>query len=96
MIARSFTWLLGKNKSNTVEVRSHIIPARGIYLIERSDDNTIKDVNADLIFSGALRNANKDLIDSANLNGGDWPAGTTKSGNVPYASMEKDQFSNQG
>lgn len=91
-------FVLGQAKSNTTEVKSHVLPARGLLLLERSDDNTVKDVIADVIFTGALRNegetlelrnANGDLIDTVNQNGGAWPAGTTNSGNVPYSSMER-------
>lgn len=62
------------------------IPARGYFLLERSDDETISDVPADQIFTGALENDGEVLklydpsgreIDSANAgkNGG-WYAGS--------------------
>ncbi len=74
------------------------IPAGGYYLLERGSDNTVPGINADLIYEGALRdsgetlflvNPNGDTIDSANAEGGNWPAGTDIFGNPPCASMER-------
>lgn len=88
----------GSAEENTKEVRRTVIPARGFYLLERSDDETISDIEADLIYSGALRNGGEvlvlkdpqgNIVDTANGNGGEWPAGTGSQGEVPYASMER-------
>ncbi|MBN2390661.1 MAG: lamin tail domain-containing protein [Anaerolineae bacterium] len=69
----------------------------GFYLIERTDDNTISDIPADRIgaFGGGglsdageaitLRDAESTVIDTANVTGGAWPAGT----NNPDFSMER-------
>src|SRR5574337_1024807 len=63
---------------------SGVIPANGFFLLERTDDTTVNDVPADQIFSGSLSNSGeaftlKDnlaaVIDTANGNGGAWPAG---------------------
>ncbi len=71
------------------------IAAGGYYLLERTDDNTVSDVPASLIYSGALSNdgevlkllaPNGSVVDTANLEGGSWPAG---SGSPNYASMER-------
>ncbi|HEY5596202.1 MAG TPA: lamin tail domain-containing protein [Candidatus Bipolaricaulota bacterium] len=60
------------------------IPANGFFLLERTDETTVSDVAADQLFSGSLSNtgeafALKDtlatVIDTANGNGGAWPAG---------------------
>jgi hypothetical protein len=62
------------------------IPAGGFYLLERTDDGTISDTPADLVFfsvQGLLETGNvlrlvapgSVLIDTANLAGGAWPAG---------------------
>ena len=60
------------------------IPAGGYFLLERDGDDTISDVNANLIYSGELINTGEILtlfddssnpIDLANSDGGDWPAG---------------------
>ena len=75
-----------------------IIPAEGYFLLERTDDNTISDIPADQIYTGALSNAGETLtlrdeslnvIDTANADGGGWPAGTTGTGSPRYASMER-------
>jgi len=90
-------------KGNTKEIRRFTIPAHGFYLLERTDDNTISDIEADLIYKGALDNAGEllilkdaegNLIDTANIDGAEWPAGTGRDGEPPYASMERiDPFS---
>jgi uncharacterized repeat protein (TIGR01451 family) len=60
------------------------IPAHGYFLLERTDDTTVNDIPADQIYAGALENSDEPLtlsddasqvIDAANANGGDWPAG---------------------
>ena len=38
-----------------------IIPAKGYFLLERTDDETIKDLKADQIYTGALENTSEDL-----------------------------------
>jgi len=73
------------------------IPAGGFFLLERLDDQTVSDVTADQLFSSingltdsgeVLRLFAKDnyLIDTANLDGGGWPAGSASPG---YFSMER-------
>ncbi len=71
------------------------IPAYGYFLLERSDDNTISDIPADQIYTGALDNTGEVLelrdaggvpVDTANGDGGPWPAG---SGSPDYLSMER-------
>ena len=68
---------------------SGIIPAGGYFLLERTDDTTVSDITADLIYTGALGDGGEilelrddlgNLIDTANSNAGGWPAGnsTTK------------------
>ncbi len=88
----------GAAEENTKEVRRTVIPARGFYLLERTDDNTIRDIEADLIYTGALRNggetltlmnADGEVIDIVNADGEEWPAGTDSGGEPPYASMER-------
>ena len=89
---------LGEAQGNTKEVRRSVIPAHGFYLLERTDDNTISDIEADLIYKGALDNGGEimilkdaagNFVDTANFDGGPWPAGTASRGEPPYASMER-------
>ncbi len=65
-------------------VLSGVIPAKGFFLLERTDDNTVSDIIADQIYTGALSNPGEvlvlkdpsgNVIDTANGNGGPWPAG---------------------
>jgi len=75
-------------------VLSGSIPALGYYLLERTDDTTVNDLIADKIYTGSLNNGGEALslrdawanvIDTANGNGGAWPAGTAS----PPCSMER-------
>ena len=70
------------------------IPANGFFLLERTDDTTIKDITANQFFTGALgndgeslelRNTSSELVDSANADGGAWPAGSSS----PAKTMER-------
>ena len=70
------------------------IGAGGFYLLERSDDTTVSDIPADRIYTGALSNSGESLFlydptgkiaDSANGDGGPWPAGQAAS----FAAMER-------
>jgi uncharacterized repeat protein (TIGR01451 family) len=73
-----------------------VIPANGFYLLERTDDDTVSDIPADQIYTGALENdpsaetlrlrdENGALIDAVNGDGGTWPAGE----NVSKHTMER-------
>jgi hypothetical protein len=64
------------------------ITSRGYFLLERTDNSTISDIGAQQIYRGSLRNSGETLrlfdpsgamIDSANGNGGSWPAGDASS-----------------
>jgi hypothetical protein len=63
---------------------SGLVPGHGYFLLERTSDETISDIAADQTYSGALadsgeslelRNTSSQLIDTANSDGGGWPAG---------------------
>ncbi|MGB7537187.1 MAG: lamin tail domain-containing protein [Anaerolineales bacterium] len=64
---------------------SGTIGAGGFFLLERTDDTTVADIIADRIYTGALANAGESLflidpsgrtVDTANGDGGPWPAGS--------------------
>ncbi len=64
------------------------IPSSGFFLLERTDDSTVGDVDADQIYTGGLSNAGEALVltsaaastvDTANHAGGAWPAGDSAS-----------------
>lgn len=87
-------WTLQASDGTPNIALSGTIPAHGYYLLERSDDNTVSDIAADKIYTGALENSNEPLtlrdgaanvIDTANGDDGAWPAGT----NAPPCSMER-------
>jgi len=71
-----------------------VIPANGYYLLERTNDDTVPNIVADQIYTGALgdngeklelRNVSGDLIDSVDGSGG-WPAGSST---YPKDTMER-------
>lgn len=89
--------LVGKDGTPNIKLKGKI-PAKGFFLLERTDDNAVSDVKADQIYTGGLLNAGETLtlkdgkgvvIDTANNDGGPWPAGTASDGNPPHATMER-------
>jgi hypothetical protein len=83
------------NLNGSVDILlSGTIPANGFFLLERGSNQTVSDVPANQIYSGALEDSNDllrlrkpdgTIIDTANANGGSWPAG----GGTNSASMER-------
>jgi hypothetical protein len=72
-----------------------VINAEDYFLLERTDDNTVSDIPADVIYTGAMDQSGEvlqlldvagNLVDTANLAGGPWPAGSLGPGNY---SMER-------
>ncbi len=64
------------------------IPPRGFFLLERTNDETISDITADQSYTGALENTGEVLalhapsgkeIDTANIDGSSWDAGSADS-----------------
>ena len=86
-------WIL-RTGDGTPEIKlSGIILAEGFYLLEKTDDNTVPEIPADLIYKGALSNDGEDLklfdnsgnlIDETNCSSG-WFAGD----NSTKQTMEK-------
>ncbi|MCA9933281.1 MAG: lamin tail domain-containing protein [Ardenticatenaceae bacterium] len=88
-------WTLTANDGVPSIILNGTIPASGFFLLERTDDNSVSDIPADQFFTGDLNNTSDGLtlrddggqvIDSANADGGAWPAG---SGSPDYTSMER-------
>lgn len=80
-------WRLTTADGMSLTLQGEIAP-HGYYLIERTDDTTVNDIPADRIgpFGNGLNNTGETItltnasgagIDTANGNGGAWPAGTT-------------------
>ena len=88
-------WTLNiASQSITISLQG-TIPANGFYLLERTDDTTVSNIPADRIYIGGLinggdrlylRDNSSQMIDSANGDGGGWPAGSASPG---YYSMER-------
>lgn len=87
---------LGKVTKSTVEVNSSVIGPGEVFLLERTDNDTVSSVKADLIFKGSLSNSGEkivlkddkgDEVEVVDATEG-WPAGTSSDGEPGYASME--------
>ena len=86
-------------ESDAIKINTFELAANGYYMLERADDESIHGIGADLIFASLLnpdgerlelRNAAGELIDTANMTGGPWPAGTSADGApIAFASMER-------
>jgi uncharacterized repeat protein (TIGR01451 family) len=79
-------WSILANDGTPAISLTGTISAAGYYLCERSDDSAVADIPANLVYAGALENdpaaetlmlldGTGQLIDTANLDGGAWPAG---------------------
>jgi uncharacterized repeat protein (TIGR01451 family) len=89
-------WML-TNTANISIILDGVISPGGFFLLERTADDTVSDVPADQFYSNALRNPPTPdwlvlrdetgaLVDSANGDGGAWPAGLAS---PSYLSMER-------
>jgi hypothetical protein len=86
-------WRLSDTGDISVRLAGSIQPY-GFFLLERTDDTTISDIAADQIYSGGLSNGGEvitlidpsgSVVDTANSDGGFWPAGDESA----HASMER-------
>jgi len=89
---------LGAPGESAVEVRRTSIAPHGYFVLERTDDQTVADMTADVLFKGTLSNAGADLrlldatgatVDEVLCEQAGWAAGTGSEGTRPYASMER-------
>jgi len=89
---------LGTVEGSTREVERSTLEAGGYLLLERSDDGTIADVDAGVVYVGALSNAGTaielrnpmgEVVDRVDASTDGWPAGSAGDGEPPYASMER-------
>ncbi|MFZ1552711.1 MAG: lamin tail domain-containing protein, partial [Anaerolineae bacterium] len=87
-------WTLSDGGDVTITLSGALAPG-AFYLLERSDDTTVNDTPADLIYEGTLsnngealtlRDARGHVVDTANGDGGAWPAG---SGYPDYVTLER-------
>ncbi len=86
-------WVLEAQDGSPKISLEGIIPARGYFLLERTNDESVPGARADLIYSGALENGGEilelknntgEIIDRINASAG-WPAGN----NVKKTTMER-------
>ncbi|MCZ2120754.1 MAG: lamin tail domain-containing protein, partial [Anaerolineales bacterium] len=85
-------WVLKAEDGSPLINLAGTIPDGGYFLLEHSE-STVSDVPADQLYSSSLSNSGEKLylenngnrIDTANIDGGSWPAG----GGTYYASMER-------
>ncbi len=86
-------WVLRSEDGSPSISLSGVIQDDGYFLLERTDDTTVSDITADQIYTGELSNSGEKLylenngirIDSANIDGGSWPAGSTST----FGTMER-------
>ncbi|MFA6547722.1 MAG: hypothetical protein WCT11_02110 [Candidatus Magasanikbacteria bacterium] len=85
--------MIGDKEISIGKIVNRIIPKNGYYLFERTDDRTVNEIPADIIYSGALKNSgerlrlldgNNQLVDEVDCSS-TWFAGS----DVTYSSMEK-------
>ena len=91
--------LLGEVGENTSEVRTDPLGPGEFLVLERTNDDSIFDITADLIYKGALsnegilielRNPQGEVVDSVVLTEElAWPAGSASDGDPPYCTMER-------
>ncbi|MEA3238637.1 MAG: lamin tail domain-containing protein [Candidatus Bipolaricaulota bacterium] len=93
-----WTLTFGDRVIDLGEAANTIVEPSGYFLLERTDDDTVSDVSADLIYTGGLTNQGMLLslfdqagavVDTANDGQESWAAGTAKEGEIPYATMER-------
>lgn len=88
-------WVLAAVDGTPVVTLAGTVAPQGTFLLEQYDDTTLSDIPADQIYVGAMVNDGERLelrdmsgvvVDSANQDGGPWPAG---SASPLYLSMER-------
>ena len=88
----------------TVEARRTSLAAHGYLVLERTDDETISDVDGDVIYRGSLANSGMDLIlfdaegqivDQVLFAESGWLAGCGADGEPPYGTMERGVIAGQ-
>jgi hypothetical protein len=87
-------WILQSTDNSPTIPLQGIIPSGGFFLLERTDDSTVSDIPADIIYTGSLNNSgetlqllgpNGEIVDTANAAGGNWPSGSSSN----HATMER-------
>ncbi len=86
---------LGKEAGDTLKVRKSVLGPGEVLLLERTDDDTVSSVKADIIYKGSLANSGEEIV-LEDKSGNEvqviaasegWPAGSGSGGEKPYAAM---------
>lgn len=89
---------LGEVAEDTLEIRTTVLAPGAFLVLERTNDDSISDVTADLIYKGLLsnsgilidlRNTEGEIVDSATVLESGWPAGSAGDGEPPFCTMER-------
>jgi len=89
---------LGEVAGKTVESRTATLAPGAFLLLERTDDTTVSDIMADIIYTGTLSNSGVMLylvdpagttVDRVDLAAWGWSGGGSGDADVPYATMER-------
>jgi len=89
---------LGEAGEDTVEARTIILEPGEFLILERTDDDSISDITADILYKGLLsnsgillelRNPEDVVVDSVALLETGWAAGSAGGGEPPYCTMER-------
>lgn len=89
---------LGEVAEDTLEVRTTVLEPGEFFILERTNDDSISDLAADLIYKGTLSNAGMlielrnpqgDVVDSVAMMESGWSAGSASDGDPAYCTMER-------
>jgi len=94
------SWVLafGETTIDLSGEANNVIDAGGYFLLERTDDETVSDVEADVLYTGSLsndgatlelRDAAGEIVDLVDASEAGWPAGTPRDADLPFSSMER-------
>ncbi|HEY9808399.1 MAG TPA: esterase-like activity of phytase family protein, partial [Halomicronema sp.] len=91
-------WTIQTGTGTTITITNGVIAAGGYFLLERTADTTVNSIPANFVYTGGLNNttgtslilrsSEGTIIDSANENGGVWPAGSNAATNARFT-MER-------
>ena len=92
---------LGEAGEDTLEVRTTVLGPGEFFILERTNDDSISDITADILYKGTLSNAGiaielqnpeGEIVDVVVLLESGWPAGGAGDGEPPYCTMERNNL----
>nr|WP_263013019.1 tandem-95 repeat protein [Ancylothrix sp. D3o] len=91
-------WTIPSGTGTTITITNGVIAAGGYFLLERTSDATVNSLPANFVYTGGLNNttgtsltlrsSEGTIIDSANADGGVWPAGSNTAATARFT-MER-------